>query len=289
MQQATSLDFPLNYINVSANPRVDVSVQLRVSDVSVQPRADYISDSTIVPDDYQNLLIYYRDQMTEAYFGIGDVANRLAERTASTGFSITEQRVYEAVGRFCGKSARTVRYYAETCRFYPEEARTAYDMLPFSHFVFARALGSAWKGVLDYSMLNPGATIESLRQKFLPRPGDVSDGSRADVSDGSRVDVSTGARELDEELEKIFGDLPNFDELKSADLEYASGVAQKTQDYVAITKLSDFVSGLNAVTRLINSLPEGLIDKTSILADIERVRKHIARIAVAIMPSQRPS
>lgn len=126
-----------------------------------------LRDSDIVPDDYQAVLISIRDTMTESYFAIGDIANELVVKSALKGLKATDQRVFDAVGRFCGKSGRTVRYYAETSAFFSDEVRRKYHALAFSHFVFAKSMGMSWREVLDYALSDPGSTAELLKFRFL--------------------------------------------------------------------------------------------------------------------------
>ena len=116
--------------------------------VRATPRVE-VRDSDLIPDETQNLLIYWRDKIKDGYFQIGDISNQMILRSAMDGYSVKQEQVYSAVGRFCGKSGRTVRYYAETAAFYSENVRNEYEMLPFSHFVYARTLGEKWKEVLD--------------------------------------------------------------------------------------------------------------------------------------------
>ena len=132
--------------------------------VRASPR---VSDRDIVPDSAQNILINWRDLFVDGYFAIGDIANSLVLRSAERGFPVTDKRVYKAVGRFCGKSGRTVRYYAETSAFYPEEVRDEFDVLPFSHFVFARSMGGRWREILEYASTVPEVTQVALRVKFV--------------------------------------------------------------------------------------------------------------------------
>lgn len=124
------------------------------------------SDSDIVPDDKQNLLMYWRDQLTAGFFSIGDIANEIIFDAAKAGMKLTDHRIYGAVSKFCGRSARTVRYYAETALFYPQEIRQEYDMLPFSYFVFARTLDD-WKSFLDFAMANPMMGIDVLKREYF--------------------------------------------------------------------------------------------------------------------------
>lgn len=130
-------------------------------------RDQVLSDADIVPDDLQNELIHYRDLRRKNSFAIGDIANQLVERSAYLGFPVTDQRVFQAVGRYCDLRPRTVRYCAETSAFFDERVREEYDMLPFSHFVFARSLDTRWQEVLEYSAVHPGISVDYLRYVFL--------------------------------------------------------------------------------------------------------------------------
>lgn len=145
-----------------------------------------VTDNELVPDDVIGELVSIRDQVTSSCFRIGDIANDMVSRAAQMGFTkVTAWQVRRAVGRFCGKSERTVRYYAEVSAFYPANVRKHYEILPFSHFVFARTLAGEWKEVLEYSMLKPEVTVEELRYHFL---GPVETESSPVVSRETPVD-----------------------------------------------------------------------------------------------------
>lgn len=137
-----------------------------------------VSDSDIIPQNYQNKLMYWRDRLKEGYFQIGDIAAELLERSAQQGFPITQVRVFAAVGKFCDRSGRTVRYYYEVASFYPPDVRDQYDVLSFSAFAFAKSMGHRWKEVLDYAMLYPSISEDGLRIHFLvslPTPDDYAE------------------------------------------------------------------------------------------------------------------
>jgi hypothetical protein len=125
-----------------------------------------ISDSDIVPEPYQMRLVMWRDEFTRGYFEIGDIANEIVLLNIKSGMNVEHAQIYSAVGRFCGKSGRTVRDYAEISSFFPEETRKEYDMLPFSHFRYAKSRGSEWREVLDYSMLHPDSSEGKLDFEF---------------------------------------------------------------------------------------------------------------------------
>jgi hypothetical protein len=109
-----------------------------------------ISDSDIVPEPYQMRLVMWRDEFTRGYFEIGDIANEIVLLNIKSGMNVEHAQIYSAVGRFCGKSGRTVRDYAEISSFFPEETRKEYDMLPFSHFWYAKLHPDSSEGKLDF-------------------------------------------------------------------------------------------------------------------------------------------
>lgn len=126
----------------------------------------YVSDNQIVPEDVQNRLMHWRSVSTAVAFDIGDVANDLCIESVDRGLPVTNKRVYAAVGRFCGKSGRTVRYYAECSSFFPQSVRDEFDHLSFSHFVFAKTLDGRWMEVLEYASNKPQISVEELRFSF---------------------------------------------------------------------------------------------------------------------------
>lgn len=137
----------------------------------VEEEIIHCSPNEIVPEDVQNRLMAIDDTMTRAYFEIGDIANELIQYapqvTKDQHKVITEQDVFNAVGVFCHRSGRTVRYYAETAEFYAQDVRVEFDILPFSHFVVARSFGLRWRDVLEFARDNPTMSEERLRQQFV--------------------------------------------------------------------------------------------------------------------------
>lgn len=125
-----------------------------------------LSDADIIPESYQMRLMAWRDEFTRGYFEIGDMANEIVVLNIQTKMQIEQAQIYSAVGRFCGKSGRTIRDYAEIAAFFPVAVREQYDMLPFSHFRFAKSKGTMWEDVLEYSMLHPDAPESKLAFEF---------------------------------------------------------------------------------------------------------------------------
>lgn len=139
-----------------------------LSTLRVPKKIKQVRDSDIIPEDMQNKLMYWRDMFRVAQFDIGDDVAEIIESCARRGIDATHERIFSAVGRYCGKSSRTVRYYYETAIFYGAEARQEFDMLPFSHFVLARSFGvNGWREVLEYSTLYPSMSVDALKAVFL--------------------------------------------------------------------------------------------------------------------------
>jgi len=130
-----------------------------------------LSPNEIVPEATQMRLMALEDTLSRSYFEIGDIAAiliRYAPQVTRDKLKIvTEQDVFDAVGYFCHRSGRTVRYYTETAVFYPEAVRSEFDMLPFGHFVCARAFPSRWRDVLEYARDNPSIGEDRLREQFI--------------------------------------------------------------------------------------------------------------------------
>lgn len=133
-------------------------------DLCVQART-----RSFLPDAIQDTLIYWRDTFKQGYFEIGDVAATVIQQLTWLPESrYTQQEIFDEIGRFCGKSGRTVRYYYETACFYTPEVRLEYEMLPFSHFVLARSLDPLhWRDLLEYAKLHPEMSEARLRRYGL--------------------------------------------------------------------------------------------------------------------------
>jgi len=128
------------------------------------------SANDLVPEEYQMRLMMWRDEFTRGYFEIGDIANEIVVYNIQQGMKIDQNSIYSAVGKFCGKSGRTVRDYAEVAAFFSPGVRDEYDVLPFSHFRFAKSCGLDYREALDRSLSNPSMSVEALELLFRRHP-----------------------------------------------------------------------------------------------------------------------
>lgn len=123
-----------------------------------------LSDNDIVTEEHQNELMRWRDVFRVGQFDIGDIAAEEIIRMSQSGVAATHDRIFRAIGKYCGKEGRTVRYYYETAIFFSQGVRREFDELPFSHFVLARQYKNNWRGILEYSQANMGISIAALEK-----------------------------------------------------------------------------------------------------------------------------
>jgi len=205
----------------------------------------FISDNDIVPEEDQARLMYWGNMATVAAFDIGDTACKIVSMSVETGLQVTAKRVYKAVGRFCSKSARTVRYYAEASAFYPQKIRDEFDVLSFSHFVFARTLDN-WREVLEYAAERPQCTVEELRRKFIG----IDEPEYGETSPDIGVDIAN----LLETIEKGGETSPII-----------QGNGKKYVAHDAVCAVSDLFDGLDNVERIVDTfdVSDGDLDRLS--------------------------
>jgi hypothetical protein len=203
-----------------------------------------LSDSDIVPDEMQNRLMTWRDVFKAGQFDIGDCAVELIEGKAKEGVDVPHWRIFKAIGRYCGKKPRTVRYYYETAIFYSPDLRDEYEVLPFSHFVFARTMGVAWQSVLDYSAEHPGISVDGLIAHFLG--GDEND---VDLDDYRHPGDGETIPQADIPQDKICETSQNNDRLDT---------------HITLSDLDDMIAEMQALSdkcaklRTIREMPEML-------------------------------
>ena len=140
----------------------------------MEQTATLVKTRSFLPNETQDLLMYWRDKFKQGYFEIGDIAAEFVVNLSMNNVAVTQQQVFDEIGRFSGKSGRTVRYYYETAIFYPESVRDRYAALPFSHFVFARSFGD-WQTVLELALEHPEYSEDQLRRTFLGTPPVLSE------------------------------------------------------------------------------------------------------------------
>lgn len=152
----------------------------------VLAESEYASYSDIVSDADQVELHSISESMTEFQFRIGDIAARISRDATAQGFRVkhfanrpdgdvyvTQQQIDDAVGHFCHREGRTVRYYREVAQFFPPDVRAEFaspDLeykLDFNMFVVARSFREQWRDVLEFAAVNPQMSKDAVRTHFI--------------------------------------------------------------------------------------------------------------------------
>ena len=121
---------------------------------------------------YVDELLSIRDRATRDMFRIGDIANELIDIWKNAGQENKALAVYDAVGNFVGKSARTVRYYASIAKRFGDDFRGGdYEPLSFDHYRVAFQHPGQEQDVLDYAVsrvdtIGRPATVDDVEERF---------------------------------------------------------------------------------------------------------------------------
>jgi len=221
-----------------------------------------LTDAEIVTDDLQSELIQWREVFRAGQFRVGDIALQIIEDASFRGIVIPDSRVDGAVSRFCGKSPRTVRYYRETAAFYPQEVRQEFDILPFSHFVFARTMGIRWREVLEFSASQPGMTENSLRYSFLGGiallTGEVG---RSESADDQETPCETPG-----------------DEPKIKTCEVSQALPDRAMKHVRMSALNAVASSIDAFCKAVEESDVSEDTKDALIGAANIIRKYVPEV-----------
>jgi hypothetical protein len=136
---------------------------------SVLPYLRKVSINDIVPLDMQNRLMQLDVTLSNAYFEIGDCANELInsvnrQRSKELGKLISQLDIFSAIGFFCHRTSRSVRYYWNTASYFPIDIRNKYDV-PFNIFAMARWVDN-WELMLTIASENPQYSAAHVRAEY---------------------------------------------------------------------------------------------------------------------------
>lgn len=73
----------------------------------------------LIPNEYLDRLLYWRDQLSKGCWEVGDITNQLFTLGCANQIDMQHRKLFEAVGLVIGKSARSVRFYAAVAAFFP--------------------------------------------------------------------------------------------------------------------------------------------------------------------------
>lgn len=100
---------------------------------------DRLDDFSIsdLPQQVLNNLLAWRDSFSRGAWEVGDLTLEAYELARANGKRISVLQVDRQVAQVVGVAERTIRYYRTAAAFYNGFTREKYEVLPFSHFVFA--------------------------------------------------------------------------------------------------------------------------------------------------------
>ena len=143
---------------------------------SVLPYTKRVGINDIVPEEYQQKLMEIDMTMSQCFWIIGDITTDIIdnvnrERARELGKVVSKTDVFEAVGVFCHRSARSVRHYYECAHYFPVEVRQKYDV-PFSIYSLARWVKD-WELMLQIAEENPIWPAERVRAEYYKQIGET--------------------------------------------------------------------------------------------------------------------
>lgn len=180
----------VNEIVEAVLPQLDIKSEL----IEKFDRARKVTVNDIVPEELQQRLMQIDITLTQCYWMVGDIVVEIVNsvnrsRVNELGKIVTMDDIYEAVGFFCHRSARSVRYYYEVASYFPQELRDRYE-LPFNVFAEARYVRD-WKLMLEIAHDNQTWSLEHVREEYYrlksePVVEHVSDSAEEEVHEQER-------------------------------------------------------------------------------------------------------
>lgn len=134
-----------------------------------------VSLNEIVPEEYQQRLMAISDTVDKCYFMIGDITDELInsvnrQRSHELGKIITQTDIFLAVGYFCKRTGRSVRYYWVTASYFPLEVRQKYSEVPFNVYAMARWVDNPLD-MIQMASVNPQWSAERVRTEYYKSIG----------------------------------------------------------------------------------------------------------------------
>lgn len=236
----------------------DFDLKKEINNKLAYTRKATIND--IIPEEYQQKLMAIDTTLNKCFWMIGDITEDLLhsinrERASEAGLYITQQDIFEAVGFFCHRTARSIRHYWEIAHYFPGDIRNKYDA-SFTAFTEARWV-SNWELFLQIADENPMWSVERVRVEYHERTGEERK---------YRVE-----REGHQAVEKEEPELPEDGEAWSGD-----GSKRRFKD-VLLGKLERTVDELRYVARKIPMPDDIQMQISDVILDIENISLAIRR------------
>jgi len=237
------------------------------------PYTRRVSVNDIVPEEYQAKLMAIDYTLTQCYWMIGDIAAELVNnvnlrRARELGKAVSMLDVFEAVGYFCHRSARSVRYYYECAHFFPVGVREKYDV-PFNIYAEARWVDD-WECVLRLSSDNPQWSAERVRMEYYSLKGEAVPVREGKSLDQAELPVKDSGAEVPDDLYNNYP-LPGAGEVWE-------GSGQGRFKSLLLSKLDHTVDDLRALLDKIPLPTEIRVRIGNVIMDIQDIGLEVRRV-----------
>ena len=215
-------------------------IDLKSEVAKALPYTRRVSLNDIIPEEYQMRLMALDDAMSRCYWEIGDIADDIirhinTEQMARSGRYVTNKDIFEAIGFFCHRSGRTVRYYHEIAKFFPPDVRAKYEV-PFATWGEARWVDKP-ELVLQIASENPQMSLERVRAEYYHQMNQEPPRAIPPREDGEEEPIRDSGAELPlpEPGEQWSGEAqPRFRSVMVAKLEATIDDLRRTADRIPL-------------------------------------------------------
>lgn len=257
LDKILSLPEPQDIDDVIAVALRDGNMDIRKTIETALPYTRRVAMSDIIPEEYQMRLMALDDAMSRCYWEIGDIADEIIKsintvQMVKTGRYATNKDVFEAIGFFCHRSGRTVRYYHEIARFFPPDMRSKYDV-SFAVWGEARWVDRP-ELVLDIASDNPQWSVEAVRIEYYKQMNQEPPKAIPPKDDGEPVRDSGAEMPLPEDGEHWTGEAqPRFKRVLLSKLEQTIDDLRQTADRIPLptsirTRIGDVLIELQEIS-----------------------------------------
>ena len=132
---------------------------------------------TLLPDSLFDQLITIRDSISRDQWAVGEIDSLLCAILDDQGWRdergelYTHEHIHRLVGEFVQLRSSRVRHCAACYRFYSDDQRSGYSVLPFSHFEYAMQFPDLTVDILECSIrrmdeIGRPPSVEWLEEEF---------------------------------------------------------------------------------------------------------------------------
>ena len=200
---------------------------------------------TLLPDSLFDQLITIRDSISRDQWSIGEIDSNLCAMLDDQGWRdergelYTHEHIHRLVGEFVGLRSSRVRHCAACYRYYSDDQRAEYSVLPFSHFEYAMQFPELTIDILECSIrrmdeIGRPPSVEWLEDEFRdPIRAFQAHGMAETVPIGSSYDEPDITQEenplayIDQDPTPVYADQPYYIGLLERGINTLRGIVER--------------------------------------------------------------